>query len=134
MCGESEYISMALQSVIGSPPHVWGKLAKCRREFLQCGITPHMCGESFLISLTVASSPGSPPHVWGKPFNPSMPLAARRITPTWVGNTQPFPHSRPIAGDHPHMCGESCVYFSLNPAMSGSPPHGWGIPGNFHIG
>ena len=83
MCGESPAATLRLSAVLGSPPHVWGKLAQqivetentritptCVGKALpyvcQCQITkdhPHMCGESSDSLISAAEKMGSPPHV-----------------------------------------------------------------------
>ena len=88
-----------------------------------------MCGEYEPEPAANEPIPGSPPHVWGILFNYLKIVIWARITPTCVGNAQPFPHSRPIAGDHPHMCGEYGKGMISHYAFQGSPPHVWGKHG-----
>lgn len=107
MCGESILSLRSTSTATGSPPHVWGKPICVIIACCNCGIPPHMCGESLLLRRRRCPGLGSPPHTWGPRKFSRIIARYKRITPTYVGTTQPFPRSRPTAGDHPHMCGES---------------------------
>ena len=70
---------------------------------------------------------GSPPHAWGIPARFHQRRAARRFTPTCVGNTWPWRWSRWPPPVHPHMRGEYSFLDGLKDGLGGSPPHAWGI-------
>ena len=65
--------------------------------------------------------------MWGiQPFK-SLGAEAGRITPTYVGNTQPLPIFPCGCRDHPHVCGEYQTGYAFCHFYWGSPPRMWGI-------
>ena len=90
---------------------------------------PHVCGEYSTKPASNATSTGSPPRVWGILPHVVPHHVAHRITPTCVGNTTWTRCARGTARDHPHVCGEYVTCNPPKPALMGSPPRVWGIPG-----
>ena len=86
MCGEKRSLSSSLILLIGSPPHVRGKVppagknpdlpgitpacagksGRCRRPAFRSEDHPRMCGEKKTPYLQGIMDEGSPPHVRGK--------------------------------------------------------------------
>ena len=70
---------------------------------------------------------GSPPHTWGILVFVRVGPTPPRITPTYMGNTNPGIDSKNRLEDHPHIHGEYVSYRYHNRLRVGSPPHTWGI-------
>ena len=105
ICGEKAPAGESLTALLGSPPHMRGKVLKVAAYSLCKGITPayagkssdlhqgrrsgwdhpHMCGEKFYVDEVLPGDTGSPPHVRGKV------LRCLRF---------------PTRKDHPRICGE----------------------------
>ena len=86
MCGEKYRILQIMEGLLGSPPHVRGKVYKSDKIKVIRGITPacagksdkikvirayfgdhpRMCGEKSPYFVFSSSEKGSPPHVRGK--------------------------------------------------------------------
>ena len=107
MCGEKPYGQLKTASLIGSPPHVRGKVFD-RTQFYFCTrITPacagkswqgsgtgdefedhpRMCGEKFSSACCLLFNIGSPPHVRGKVFTTLRANTGTRITPACAGKS-----------------------------------------------
>ncbi len=65
--------------------------------------------------------------MWGIPIPYCNATFSSRITPTYVGNTNPCRRSGGLWQDHPHLCGEYTVRRSRSTLRLGSPPPMWGI-------
>src|SRR5581483_217540 len=110
-CGESVGEVWVVPTGLGSPPRVWGKLARSRRRrrqgrftptrggkarfpfdlCLRRSVHPHACGESLLPPLASPPFLGSPPRVWGKHVACDVSLEIARFTPTRVGKAKHCP-------------------------------------------
>ena len=112
----------------GSPPHTWripqflcgGQLV--RQDHL------HIRGEYNDRNLIEKSEMGSPPHTWRILSDASAKFLIRRITSTYVENTETIAMTCFNCRDHLHIRGEyqqSLGWFCSN---MGSPPHTWRIP------
>ena len=55
-----------------------------------------------------------------------------RITPTCVGNTNPFLRTFVKTEDHPHLCGEHVSSVRRCVCSIGSPPPVWGTPSSLY--
>src|SRR4030042_696327 len=75
---------------------------------------------------------GSPPHAWGIRSMRSFIPRRERFTPTCVGNTYFYRHTKYQFTVHPHMRGEYGFNQKLNCIGYGSPPHAWGIRDGEH--
>ena len=83
---------------------------------------PRLCGEKLSFPLPIVSVIGSPPPMRGKV---SFTLAAdirRRITPAYAGKSRLRPKVERDHGDHPRLCGEKRIAFTITSVMKGSPP------------
>ena len=67
---------------------------------------PHIHGEYVKKSFTNDGTWGSPPHTWGIRTPLLLNRNFFRITPTYMGNTQPVPNYEIPTKDHPHIHGE----------------------------
>ncbi len=95
------------RDILGSPPHTWGILIK--RQIIRKAVWitptymgntkwsvnmyetaadhPHIHGE-YKVQLAIYTlKSGSPPHTWGIRAGQQVAIVARRITPTYMGNT-----------------------------------------------
>ena len=133
---------------IGSPPRLWGKLARRAGDgrenrftptpvgktgsrspgIFGCRVHPHACGENTDITDYVSSLDGSPPRLWGKPPRPWRHVLHDRFTPTPVGKTPATDPPQQTCRVHPHACGENTSCFTCHPFFLGSPPRLWGKP------
>ena len=153
MCGEKAGDASICGSVLGSPPHVRGKVARVLALGFGLGITPacagkrypsrvkalhpgghpRMCGEKDITVPLVQSIEGSPPHVRGEGARRSDLGKRIGITPACAGKSfTPFCFNI-FARDHPRMCGEKPINLSKHNPHKGSPPHvrGKGVYASF---
>ena len=88
MCGEKAGMAAAGCGIVGSPPHVRGKVAilVSRDEIRR--ITPACAGKSAITASLGTHLAGSPPHVRGKVEALHHGRAQRGITPACAGKRQ----------------------------------------------
>ena len=104
-CGEKSLILVNGGAVMGSPPHMRGKVGLCRGRKRGRGITPahagkstsplpprqggkdhpRTCGEKFLQKRFKRRVKGSPPHMRGKGKSGRSGSTGARITPAHAG-------------------------------------------------
>ena len=143
MCGEKALLWRRCLLLVGSPPHVRGKVICKAFHHPYFGITPacagkrffsgliswvpwdhpRMCGEKHVDRIATAPQIGSPPHVRGKGNVSSVDCVGQGITPACAGKS---PAGAPVtlpAEDHPRMCGEKMCTASPHTLRMGSPPH-----------
>mgnify|MGYP006973066104 CR=1 FL=1 len=126
MCGEKAEAVKAAPWVLGSPPHVRGKVPLAGAALSMGWITPacagksvhrsglhrtegdhpRMCGEKRVCRVRGRQLPGSPPHVRGKDFCFCLSFSFCRITPACAGKSTPSMMVCSRFWDHPRMCGE----------------------------
>ena len=93
---------------------------------------PHIHGEYLILPTVMTVVWGSPPHTWGILVATKYGLDAKRITPTYMGNTnRPYQYQW-LGEDHPHIHGEYIGLDLTHVSGSGSPPHTWGIRFPYH--
>ena len=83
---------------------------------------PRVCGEKGSRYREIIRSMGSPPRVRGKDavlFYMADPVG---ITPACAGKSRFQSRPRPVAGDHPRVCGEKAVSVFIRLLHTGSPP------------
>ena len=80
-----------------------------------------------VFSISSQSFQGSPPHTWGIPAKIKHHDCSLGITPTYMGNTQPFGLRPDHQKDHPHIHGEYQLLAVRFRHAVGSPTHTWGI-------
>ncbi len=142
LCGEKSSMVHRPCKKTGSPPPMRGKEFYQPYEKAAVGITPayagkrcynqipcphsrdhpRLCGEKYTIREHLSSVLGSPPPMRGKV---SFTLAAdirRRITPAYAGKSRLRPKVERDHGDHPRLCGEKRIAFTITSVMKGSPP------------
>ena len=94
MCGEKSTDSLPMPMVIGSPPHVRGKVCEdCLGDIVE---------------------DGSPPHVRGKARDVHVITPFPRITPACAGKSIHDTQDDPQNEDHPRMCGEKTKKIPFN--------------------
>ncbi len=64
--------------------------------------------------------------MWGKVFLHFYNHLFYRITPTYVGKSNPPSRFTAAAKDHPHVCGEKFMTLTTKWLTTGSPPRMWG--------
>ncbi len=148
MCGENQTRQLHRFRLIGSPPHVRGKLSPRNNTIASHGITPacarktqgqtpskngdkdhpRMCGENPTYQQPDVHRLGSPPHVRGKPHAGEILPSLTRITPACAGKTYSHGSKETYNRDHPRMCGENLHVLFERRVLSGSPPHVRGKP------
>ena len=107
ICGEKSTKDGNSAEVIGSPPHMRGKVQMNSRSFKSNRITPayagkrklwnpsraacedhpRICGEKFPTLRKTAAWQGSPPHMRGKDIENSFDFFQNRITPAYAGKS-----------------------------------------------
>ena len=143
MCGEKPELRGYDGKVVGSPPHMRGKVPGVLQSMERVGITPacagksakrlcggcqlwdhpRVCGEKKIMACYKPLIRGSPPHVRGKARRVCVDTAGSRITPACAGKRKRSRLQRSGTGDHPRVCGEkSAASFSCRVGR-GSPPH-----------
>ena len=82
-----------------------------------------MCGEKDDRSVLLVLVLGSPPHVRGKDNRRKLLCQILGITPACAGKSR-YPRTPDQSlQDHPRMCGEKQIIFSIGASVRGSPPH-----------
>ena len=150
-CGEKMGVGCPEYILLGSPPHMRGKVHFLRRQDRRAGITPahagksgpgdsrvldlrdhpRTCGEKSNTVSPGALYRGSPPHMRGKDRMGTILTVTPGITPAHAGKSIRRYFSNVLAGDHPRTCGEkrnTCYHLLL---ITGSPPHMRGKVLNF---
>ncbi len=143
MCGEKAMASGEVIGMLGSPPHVRGKVDPVLLQVLHGGITPacagkrcfchpcsshpwdhpRMCGEKGSLERSDTVMQGSPPHVRGKEPTQNPDDFIRGITPACAGKSSRHHLDGATGRDHPRMCGEKDISPSPPTPCLGSPPH-----------
>ena len=126
MCGEKLPKPKPLPPLVGSPPHVRGKVNFTAPSLDLPGITPacagksvccrcltcvprdhpRMCGEKLYWIFRPWRMLGSPPHVRGKEILLTSMTHNNGITPACAGKRVRRGVKRIAGRDHPRMCGE----------------------------
>ena len=143
ICGEKLLLVVCLAPVMGSPPHMRGKVTSAFFVESRTGITPayagkrafgsmgaeipwdhpRICGEKTGAPWRWLMVTGSPPHMRGKVSKYSAKPADYRITPAYAGKRHPHTALQGLVWDHPRICGEKDLCAQLEGAPPGSPPH-----------
>ena len=145
-----EYAALAAGAALvgfGSPPHAWGirlqgadssgmtRFTPTRvgntsgtvLATLTLPVHPHTRGEYAGVSPTMAMATVHP-HTRGEYAGRQGRVAVEgRFTPTRVGNTACAPVRGARGAVHPHTRGEYAPILESTGAITGSPPHAWGI-------
>ena len=142
VCGEKTlYIGIG-RTVVGSPPHVRGKVTFAVTFSIAPGITPayagkrempptgaartrdhpRTCGEKFSPAVAAQFWKGSPPHMRGKGAGIKLNIASMRITPAHAGKSACSSSSSGAPWDHPRVCGEKCCCAASIRSRSASRP------------
>ena len=90
----------------GSPPHAWGLFSLLVRDHRPYRFTPTCVGTMY----------------WSE-----TGWACARFTPTCVGTIHECPMARCRTTVHPHMRGDYSFEKAAMKAVTGSPPHAWGL-------
>ena len=142
-CGEKGAAPCQRFVVLGSPPHMRGKVV----TFQDCGVAnritpahagkskstfigqspaedhPRTCGEKCWPLVCTIWLIGSPPHMRGKVWYWYAPFRYCRITPAHAGKSYSWKAKTTKHRDHPRTCGEKFLLESNSAAHWGSPPH-----------
>ena len=148
-CGEKFILALYWAFVLGSPPHMRGKVTCQVSDQNQFGITPahagkrkhkpgkrmeqgdhpRTCGEKTLWADKCTAVKGSPPHMRGKGKPFLRDGGQTGITPAHAGKRSSRTCTGFPARDHPRTCGEKMVASFSRFSFMGSPPHmrgkGW---------
>ena len=142
MCGEKLCQWAPITSRGGSPPRMRGKAFCGAALWLPIRITPayagkrvavesrsacvqdhpRVCGEKHCPRKKRLSWTGSPPRVRGKVRLRLTYYTPSGITPACAGKSRFQSRPRPVAGDHPRVCGEKAVSVFIRLLHTGSPP------------
>ena len=142
-CGEKLGPGSSKGTILGSPPHMRGKVhrqkvvnkcpgitpahaGKSRRVALRTGIIrdhPRTCGEKAPLWVNKFHDRGSPPHMRGKVRLLLAGLSLLGITPAHAGKSFSVFVFGPSVGDHPRTCGEKIEEAKYYIEAKGSPPH-----------
>ena len=88
---------------------------------------PHIHGEYTKIYENIQEALGSPPHTWGIHVTKPRFDSEKRITPTYMGNTNYWFYRKRLSEDHPHIHGEYIRAPTGQSKSLGNTPHTWGI-------
>ena len=142
VCGEKDCRPPFEKRILGSPPHVRGKVELSHDAkgeiritpayagkraapvggFLRWWDHPRMCGEKQVPNLEITRSRGSPPHVRGKVVFQFLPAFGAGITPAYAGKRMETVAEAGRTGDHPRVCGEKPPSSLRGFLRLGSPP------------
>ena len=129
ICGEKPLIRLRCRAIVGSPPHMRGKVHCVLHKLRRVGITPayagkrqalttvksrrrdhpRVCGEKFRFLLGYRLLLGSPPRMRGKELSFVGFQLHTGITPAYAGKRPPGSSSGSWKKDHPRVCGEKTV-------------------------
>ena len=143
ICGEKAQINHRKEVLLGSPPHMRGKVHTQSPRSPPSGITPAYAGKSGLGLFDVLPDrdhpricgekpnrllwehwkEGSPPHMRGKAMPASCSMVSPGITPAYAGKRTFVDISDVPTRDHPRICGEKQPTMSASSTSRGSPPH-----------
>ena len=142
-CGEKRTVHSRSSYLLGSPPHMRGKVS-CGQGFTRpCRITPahagkravyfvpaisqgdhpRTCGEKFHKLYKFFEILGSPPHMRGKGVRLSSGGLPNGITPAHAGKSYRLICKWYKTWDHPRTCGEKWWVSPSTRRITGSPPH-----------
>ena len=113
---------MTVDSKVGSPPRMRGKLPFCQLCSPYFRITPADAGKTLTAAWAQQRHGGSPPRMRGKPATAAVTTAAARITPADAGKTWDMSLQAAFCGDHPRGCGENMKLTTAATVSTGSPP------------
>ena len=142
MCGEQPQRRCGMSGKSGSPPRVRGTDGTTTKSYVVTGITPacagnrhfpkscastcrdhpRVCGEQLVRYQEISGKLGSPPRVRGTVQSKGHPAPAWGITPACAGNSLPRTGSPYTAWDHPRVCGEQLICWTVRTGTGGSPP------------
>ena len=142
MCGEQRGGRGIFMACLGSPPRVRGtgyahrgppryrgitpacagNSGKYGSKFAQSWDHPRVCGEQFRGLIILRRCIGSPPRVRGTAGLGLSGATGLGITPACAGNSRPTWFAHLLRGDHPRVCGEQVIVFSVRFRIKGSPP------------
>ena len=129
--------------VMGSPPHVRGKVSHRVHHKVHDGITPacagkswpgytapcrsrdhpRVCEEKTKITNIIRRATGSPPRVRGKEATVVFLTLDPGITPARAGKSLSDLYRWGRRGDHPRVCGEKVPITCVPKYALGLPPH-----------
>ena len=124
--GDKRYIVLALSSVVGSSPRVWGQ------GYLTCIVYvaqedhPHAYGDKGISFWFFRLWSGSSPRVWGQADLVGSKTEVAGIIPTRMGTRIISSLGFPIAWDHPHAYGDKLALDVVVDVDVGSSPRVWG--------
>ena len=87
---------------------------------------PHACGDKRPLSESHGRQRGSSPRVWGQGKHGYDRKPRRRIIPTRVGTSAAAGLTSDVGYDHPHACGDKCIFDLCVIVCQGSSPRVWG--------
>ena len=122
-CGEKIEYTGIHRVVLGSPPHMRGKVALLGEGQVKLGITLAYARKSETAAGHSIAGSGSPLRMRGKDICTMDDESGEGITPAYAGKSCPFLWFRRRYKDHPRICGEKRF---LRPSLvfyGGSPPH-----------
>ena len=142
-CGEKMMKAGSNCAMLGSPPHMRGKVFQIHSLHGHAGITPayagksrcactrarsarvhpRTCGEKRALLLIAMCTSGSPPRMRGKVAFLDFVHVHAGITPAYAGKRYHSGRSEPYQQDHPRVCGEKPAIRLRRPLAQGSPPH-----------
>ena len=142
VCGEKKLILTCVESRLGSPPRMRGKVDCRAHKTALTGITPayagksfwllpcpscckdhpRVCGEKCLPASPKTGQGGSPPRMRGKVPIFADPIDWDRITPAHAGKSPDVRRRTRKHEDHPRACGEKFGSTQPAPDSGGSPP------------
>ena len=117
-----------VSATAGSPPHAWGLRQESGTVGLITQVHPHTRGDYFSDLGLSGARVGSPPHAWGllkSPISGQRPTAVHPHTRGDYTNT--LPGSNVASWFTPTRVGITSKIAPCSSAVSGSPPHAWGL-------
>ena len=142
VCGEHRNHRTSRRDTSGSSPRMRGTRDAQQAGYLRGGIIPayagntlrfiasspstwdhpRVCGEHTFYDVFRRSAMGSSPRMRGTPEICLITLTPAGIIPAYAGNTYAAHYFRPVARDHPRVCGEHPICAANPEAVLGSSP------------
>ena len=122
-CGEKRSAARLRIVVLGSPPHMRGKVYIVKAVRLGERITPAHAGKRSKYVDICSALYGSPPHMRGKVSHIATIALYTGITPAHAGKSYDERYEKSLGKDHPRTCGEKASCLCIFALSLGSPPH-----------
>ena len=122
VCGNHSERPRPRTAQLGSPPRVREPLLPLWPVAHRIRDNPRVCGNPLCVARFAAPLTGSPPRVREPPYSEVVDDMIPRITPACAGTTVQGVHDVRHGQDHPRVCGNHLLCFTMRIKRLGSPP------------